>query len=80
LGANTCYNKQYQLLIKHGHSNPNPPNQFIEDLLTQIKDWRRQGKAVFISLDANEDVQKLTKKQGLGRISAKMDMVDLHHY
>jgi len=75
-----CYDQQYRLLIKHGYSDPNPPNQFIKDLLIQIKAWCRQGKAVFISLDANEDVQKLSKKQGLGQISAKTDMVDLHHY
>jgi len=80
LGANMCYDQQYRLLTKLGHFNPDPPNQFIEDLLIQIKEWHRQGKAVLISLDANKDVQKLTKTQGIGWLSAKTDMADLHHY
>jgi len=36
LGANTCYDQQYRLLQKHGYTNPDPPNQFMEDLIAQI--------------------------------------------
>jgi len=66
LGANTCYDKQYCLLQKHGYLNPDPPNQFIEDLIAQILIWRTQGKAVLLCLDTNEDAVHMTKKKGIG--------------
>jgi len=74
LGASTSYDQQFCLLQKHGYTNPNPPNQFIEDLITQIKDWRAHDKAVLICLDANEDVTKTTKQQGIGRISEETNL------
>jgi len=80
LGANTCYDQQYRLLQKHGHLNPEPHNQFIEDLITQIQAWQNQGKAVLICMDANKDAEHMTKKEGLGRLSAETNMVDLHQY
>jgi len=80
LGANTCYDQQYRLLQKYGYLNPDPPNQFIEDLIAQIQVWRTQGKAVLLCIDANEDVVKMTKKKGIGRLSAETDLVDLLQY
>jgi len=66
LSANTCYDQQYRLFQKHGHLNPDSPNQFIKDLITQIHAWRTQGNAVLICLDANEDAVNMTKKKGIG--------------
>jgi len=56
-GSNNMFNQQYHLLHQQGHRNPNPHAQFVEDLITIIKQWQAQNKAVLICLDANKNPQ-----------------------
>jgi len=41
--------------------------------------WRQSQKAVLLCLDTNEDVTNTTQQEGLARILAETDLVDLHH-
>jgi len=74
----TSMAQQTCLLMSQGISNPNPCQQFITDLIKQILQWRTQEKEIFISMDANEDVDD--PKSKIGRIFNETDLVDLHHH
>jgi len=51
----------------------------VEDLIAQIRIWHHQHKVVLICLDANEKVTNPTI-QGIGRLAAEMDLIDLHYH
>jgi len=76
-GSNNTFNQQYRLLHQQGNRNPDPRAQFVEDLITTIKQWRGQGKAVLICIDANENPQN-QGNTGIGRIFYETDLIDLH--
>jgi len=63
LGAHTVYNQQYHILLSKGHTTPNPCQQFINDLVQQVKQWRQQQIKVLICLNGNEDVKILNPMQ-----------------
>jgi len=58
----TVTTQQTQLLLQQGATNPYPKTQFINDLITQIQQWRSKGIEVLIGMDANEDVETHTPK------------------
>ncbi len=76
--TNTATAQQTRLLLQQGHTSPNPRQQFISDLIVQVKKWRQQGKEVLIGMDANEDVDNT--KSHISRIFAETDLIDLHHH
>ena len=55
--SSTAYSQQYWLLELHGISKPDPQEQFINDLILQVKNWCSQGIKVFLGGDVNEDVR-----------------------
>jgi len=73
------HDQQYRILLSKGIARPNPREQFLDDLITQVGQWRQSRKVVLICLDANEDVTSTTNMQGLARILAETNLVDLHH-
>jgi len=75
----TYHDQQYRLLLEAGYANPNPREQFLDDIILQIQNWRAQRKAVLVCMDANDDVSHTNPHKGIGRISAETDLVDLHH-
>jgi len=76
--TNTSTAQQTRLLQQKGETHPNPRQQFITDLITQIKSWRQQQKEVLICMDANEDVS--TPNTQISRIFHETDLVDVHQY
>jgi len=78
LGANTAYDQQYRLLLAKGNTQPKPRQQFVEDLIQQVKQWRAQQYEVLFCIDANEDVENLQPDQEFGPVLAETDLVDLH--
>jgi len=76
-GSNNTFNQQYHLLHQQGHRNPDPWAQFVEDLITIIKQWQAQNKAVLICLDANENPQNQGTPE-IGQIFSETDLIDLH--
>jgi len=78
LGANTIYDQQYRLLLHKGQTQPNPRQQFVEDLTEQVKIWRKENVEVLLCLDTNEDVTKLSFKNSIGTLIAATDLKDLH--
>jgi len=70
--------QQIHLLMRQGIKNPNPRQQFVTNLINQIKQWHQQNKEILISMDANEDVDD--PKSKISCIFTKTDLVDLHHY
>jgi len=65
LGSSTFHDQQYRILLSKGIARPNPREQFLDDLITQVSQWCQSRKAVLLCLDANEDVTSTTHMQGL---------------
>ncbi len=80
LGLSTYHDQQYRLLLQSGKVNPNPREQFLDDIIHQIKTWRLQRKAVLLCMDANDDVSRANPHSGIGRIAAETDLMDLHKH
>jgi len=78
LGSSTFHDQQYRILLSRGITRPNPREQFLEDIITQVQQWHQTQKAVLICLDVNEDVTEMHQQHGLTRILAETDLVDLH--
>ncbi len=76
--ANTVTAQQTRLLLQQGVTNPNPRQQFIEDLIKQVKEWRQQHKEVLIGMDANESLNDPHSK--IQHIFKEMDLIDLHYH
>jgi len=76
--ASTVTAQQTRILLQQGVPNPNPHQQFISDLTTQINSWRQQHKEVLVGLDANESVDDPRSK--IMRLMAETDLIDLHHH
>jgi len=76
--TNTATAEQTCLLLQNGATNPNPRQQFITDLIKQVKEWCQQGKEVLIGMDANEDVDNT--KSHISRIFMETDLIDVHHH
>jgi len=70
--------QQTWLLMQQGITNPNPHQQFITDLITQIHQWWQHGKEILISMDANKDVDH--PKSQIRQIFTETDLVNLHHH
>ncbi len=76
--TNTAMAQQTRLLLQHVNTSPNPRQQFILDLIAQVKLWRQQGKEVLIGMDANEDVD--STKSHISHQFTETDLIDLHHH
>ncbi len=76
--AMTATAQQTRLLLQQGVRNPNPRQQFISDLIQQIKQWRMQNKEVLIGLDANENVDDPNSQ--IARLFDETDLIDLHRH
>jgi len=74
----TAMAQQTRLLLKQGVPNPNPWRQFLTDLISQVQQWRQQGKEVLIGMDANENVDDPNSQ--MARLFDKTDLIDLHHH
>ncbi len=54
----TAYAQQYRLLLLKGIQQPNPRQQFFDDLTLQLTEWRQDPEhGVFIGIDANESLR-----------------------
>jgi len=80
LGLTTYHDQQHHLLLQCGNANPNPHEQFLDDIILQINTWRQQQKAVLLYMDANDDVSQTNPHSGIGRIVAETDLTDLHKH
>jgi len=78
LGSSTYHDQQYHILLQQGQLTPNPRQQFIDNIIHQIKEWRQQNKAVLFCLDANDNVVNPNPVKGIGHIIAETDLMDLH--
>jgi len=74
----TATAQQTRLLLQQGVRNPNPRQQFVSDLISQIQRWRDQHKEVLIGMDANENVSDSASQ--IARIFDETDLIDMHHH
>ena len=77
-GSSTAYMQQWSKLRKMGHTNPNPRNQFIEDMSRQINEWKSEGHEIVFMADMNEKwgadnigVANIAVNTGLGDIQSE---------
>jgi len=76
------HNQQIQILMEKGHPNPDPHHQFMEDLITQVRIWRHQKKAILICLDAQStgDAPQITLVLDFYAVSRRKNTRShLHH-
>jgi len=78
MGSNNTYNQQYQLLVhQQGYQNPGSCSKFLDNLMSQIKTWQAQQKAVLICIIASNNPQHTSTKEVSDTFS-KTDLLDLH--
>ncbi len=80
LGSNNMYNQQFCILHQLGNTNPNPCNQFLEDIISLIKQWQASQKADLICIDANENINYSSRSNSINQIFQETDLVDLHRH
>ncbi len=70
--SSTVYQQHHHHLINKLKDDTCPRARFWEDLLCQMKQWRKDGDQLILCLDANENIyrgelgRRLTKLNGLG--------------
>jgi len=74
----TATAQQTRLLLQHGTPQLNPRQQFVTDIISQVRQWRNQKKEVLLGMDANENVDDANSK--IARIFDETDLIDLHHH
>jgi len=74
----TATAQQTRLLLQHGVQQPNPQQQFVTDIISQVQQWRDQKKEVLLGMDANENVDDPNSK--IARLFDETDLIDLHHH
>jgi len=62
---------------KHGFPNPDTCMQLTDDLVPQIKTYCNSHKDIILCMDANKPVTSTKEMQGIGRLTAKTDLIDL---
>jgi len=63
----TYYDQEYWILLAAGHPLPDPHEQFVMDLIKQVKIWHTQGAAVLLCMDANEPMLKTLEQSRIGQ-------------
>jgi len=76
----TYYDQQYRILLAAGYKLPDPQEQFITDLIVQVKLWRSKGTVVLLCMDINESILKISEKSGIGRLLTETNLIDLHQH
>jgi len=74
----TATAQQTRLLLQHGVPQPNPRQQFVTDIISQVRQWRDQKKEVLLGMDANENVDDPNSK--IARLFDETDLIDLHQH
>jgi hypothetical protein len=73
----STYNQQYMALKSMGVTNPDPRQQFINDLTTKIKQIQTsKHDYIIIGMDANSVIN--TDKHGLQKLCNSCDLVDMY--
>ncbi len=76
--SNTTSSQQTRLLQSQGIQNPHPRTIFLNDLISQINEWRRDNKEVILCMDANESVDD--PRANISRLFRETDLIDLHYH
>jgi len=76
--SNTVSAQQICLLQIEGVSDPQPRMIFLDNLISQIKAWRRENKEIILCMDANEPTDD--PKAAIARLFNETDLVDLHYH
>jgi hypothetical protein len=74
-GIHTCYQQQMNAIKNKGIINPNPRQQLLDNLITEINKFNNANKKTFITIDANEGL--FTRNSNLWLFLAQTDMVSL---
>jgi hypothetical protein len=75
-GASTACHQQWHLLRLAGQLKPNPPKQFITDLIQEIKRWQLAGADIILGGDFNERLGNT--QDGIARLVTQSGLVDVH--
>jgi len=78
VASQTVTAQQIRLLQARGIQNPKPQKTFLDDLIQQIKNWRRENKEIIICMDANDPIDDL--KADIARLFREIDVIDLHYH
>ena len=75
-GAKTATPQQWTVLRAKGVSNPNPRQQFIDDLTEVIKELQTNDHEIVLGLDANEPMSKFNSK--IAKLAELTNLIDIH--
>jgi hypothetical protein len=71
----TCHSQQWRIMRSQNIENPNPRNQFIDDLTKQINKWKDENCEIIIGIDANEGLKEKNSK--IAKLIATTNMEQL---
>jgi len=74
----TVVAQQMQLLQLQGIQKLNPRNQFIDDLIMQIRTWTHTRKVILLGMDANEDIDN--PRSHITHLFTKTGLINLHNH
>jgi len=74
----TYYDQQYWILLAAGHPLPDQCEQFIMDLIEQVKTWCTKDTAV--CMDINESVCRTLEQSRIGRLLTETNLIDLQQH
>jgi len=76
--TDTASAQQTRILQATGIPNPSPRKIFLNDLITQIKEWRARGKEIILCMDTNDNIAD--PKAKISRLFSETDLTDLHYH
>jgi len=76
--SQTVTAQQICLLQARGIQSTKPRKTFLDDLITQIKQWRKDNKEIILCMDANDPIDN--PKADILRLFRETDMIDLHYH
>ena len=76
-GAKTATHQQWTVLRAKGVQNPNPRQQFIDDLIEVIKELQTAEHEIVLGLDANEPMGKFNSK--IAKLAEITNLIDIHN-
>ena len=82
-GDINAYMQQYNALIKLGHVNPRPKQQFLTDIKVFIQDCKLRGEEIVLTLDANEpltDPSHPGKETGIAKLFRECQLTDAYEH
>ena len=81
-GPTTAFRQQYSILRAQGITNPNPRQQFIDDLSSFLEHYQSLGDRILLLGDFNTDLDSPSDSRSLRNMLHQLQLSDLltHHH